>query len=97
MPATIYPVFLWEENGNSFDEENMYKGLFRGFFLERVKFLSSSIEFTLTQLQVMRHIYTGPSTSLGEDPRGTRPSNASLHDMDKVEAAHLAYACVQVT
>ncbi|KIJ11126.1 hypothetical protein PAXINDRAFT_157414 [Paxillus involutus ATCC 200175] len=96
MPAMIYPTFLWEENGNSFDEENMYRGLFRGFLLERVKFLSSSsIEPTLTQLQVMRHIYTGPSTSLGEDPRGTHTCNADLHDMDNVEAAHLAYSCVQ--
>ncbi|KAF8833519.1 hypothetical protein BDN67DRAFT_1017463 [Paxillus ammoniavirescens] len=77
MPAMIYPVFLWEENGNSFDEKNI-------------------IESTLTQFQVMWHIYTGPSTSLGEDSHGTCACNADLHDMDNVEAVHLAYSCIQL-
>ncbi|KAF9228983.1 hypothetical protein BS17DRAFT_216485 [Gyrodon lividus] len=43
----------------------------------------------------MRHIFTDPSTSLGGGARSTRPCNAELQVMDKVEAAHIAYACVQ--
>ncbi|KAG1825458.1 uncharacterized protein BJ212DRAFT_1260159, partial [Suillus subaureus] len=45
--------------------------------------------------QIMRHIFTGPSTALGDDSRATRSCNASLHDMSTVEAEHIAYACVQ--
>jgi len=45
----------------------------------------------------MRHIFTGPSTALGDDSRATRLCNASLHDMTTVEAEHIAYACVQVS
>jgi hypothetical protein len=45
----------------------------------------------------MRHIFTGPSSALGEESRGTRAGNAELHGMTKVEAAHIAYACVQVS
>jgi hypothetical protein len=45
----------------------------------------------------MRHIFTGPSTALGDDSRATRSCNASLHDMTTVEAEHIAYACVQVS
>jgi hypothetical protein len=45
----------------------------------------------------MRHIFTGPSTALGDDSRATRSCNASLHDMTTVEAEHIAYACVQAS
>lgn len=45
----------------------------------------------------MRHIFTGPSTALGEDSRATRSCNASLHDMTTVQPEHIAYACVQVS
>ncbi|KAG1724019.1 hypothetical protein EDB19DRAFT_2028955 [Suillus lakei] len=53
----------------------------QGYFLERI----------------MRHIFTGPSTALGDDSRATRSCNASLHDMTTVEAEHIAYACVQAS
>jgi hypothetical protein len=45
----------------------------------------------------MHHIFTGPSTALGDDSRATHSCNASLHDMTTVEAEHIAYACVQVS
>ncbi|KAG2046036.1 hypothetical protein BDR06DRAFT_899880, partial [Suillus hirtellus] len=44
---------------------------------------------------IMQHIFTGPSTALGDDSRATRSCNASLHDMTTVEAEHIAYACIQ--
>ncbi|KAJ8582679.1 hypothetical protein M405DRAFT_867637 [Rhizopogon salebrosus TDB-379] len=43
----------------------------------------------------MYHIFTGPSTSLGEDSRATHSCNAVLHDITSVEAEHIAYGCVQ--
>ena len=36
MSATELPAFLWEDNGKTYNEEDMYSGLFRGFYLERV-------------------------------------------------------------
>ncbi|KIJ57754.1 hypothetical protein HYDPIDRAFT_34818 [Hydnomerulius pinastri MD-312] len=80
MPSDIYPVFSWSGDppADDFQEEDIYEGLFKGYLLERV----------------MRHIFTGPSTALGEESRATRACNAELHDMAKVEAAHIAYGCV---
>ncbi|KAG2738322.1 hypothetical protein P692DRAFT_20758989 [Suillus brevipes Sb2] len=81
MTAIDFPVFLWAGNppGSRYDENTMNEGLFQGYFLERI----------------MRHIFTGPSTALGDDSRATRSCNASLHDMTTVEAEHIAYACIQ--
>jgi hypothetical protein len=45
----------------------------------------------------MCHIFTGPSTALGDDSRAMRSCNASLHDMTTVEMEHIAYACIQVS
>ena len=36
MSASELPAFLWEDNGTKYDKEDMYLGLFRGFYLERV-------------------------------------------------------------
>ncbi|KAG1823131.1 hypothetical protein EV424DRAFT_1346463 [Suillus variegatus] len=58
---------------------SMTEGLLQGYLIERV----------------MRHIFTGLSTALGQDSRATRTCNAMLHDMTTVEAKHIAYACVQ--
>ncbi|KAG2738402.1 hypothetical protein P692DRAFT_201687204, partial [Suillus brevipes Sb2] len=46
-------------------------------------------------VKVMCHIFTGPSTALGQDSRATRTCNAALHNMTTVEAEHIAYACIQ--
>ncbi|KAN0085801.1 hypothetical protein V8E55_006935 [Tylopilus felleus] len=78
MSATELPAFLWEDNRAKYNDEDIYLGLFYGFYLERVA----------------RHIYTGPSTAHGGDPRGVRLCNAALHRMEKAEAAHIAYAAV---
>jgi hypothetical protein len=45
----------------------------------------------------MRHIFTGPSTALGDDSCTMRLCNAPLHDMTTIEAEHIAYACVQAS
>ncbi|KAI6146030.1 hypothetical protein BKA82DRAFT_20491 [Pisolithus tinctorius] len=81
MTAEEFPLFLWEGDPPAvqWDEENQSDGLFKGYVLERV----------------MRHIFTGPSTALGEQSRGTRPCNAILHGMTSVEPEHIAYASVQ--
>ncbi|KAH7884198.1 hypothetical protein F5I97DRAFT_2047764 [Phlebopus sp. FC_14] len=55
VTAQEFPAFLWEDNGKNYNPENMFDGLFRGYLLERV----------------IRHIFTGPSTSLGEGSRST--------------------------
>jgi hypothetical protein len=47
--------------------------------------------------QVARHVFTGPSTAHGGDSCGACSCNAALHRMDKVEAAHIAYATVLVS
>ncbi|KAG1816580.1 hypothetical protein EV424DRAFT_1324881 [Suillus variegatus] len=44
----------------------------------------------------MRHIFTSPSSVYGEQMRATRTCNAALHNMTTVEAAHIAYGCLQV-
>ncbi|KAG1726130.1 hypothetical protein EDB19DRAFT_1914745 [Suillus lakei] len=81
MTANDFPAFLWSGNppGCDYDDEAMTEGLFQGYLIERV----------------LRHIFTGPSTALGQDSRATRTCNAALHDMTTVEAEHIAYACVQ--
>ncbi|KAG2036949.1 hypothetical protein BDR03DRAFT_1011093 [Suillus americanus] len=81
MFANDFPAFLW--SGEPLDTTTMMKlwpGLLRGYLLERV----------------MRHIFTGPSTALGNDSRATRSCNAVLHDMTTIKAEHIAYGCVQV-
>ncbi|KAG9312315.1 hypothetical protein JVU11DRAFT_7629 [Chiua virens] len=79
MCGDEYPSFLWANNGDHFDVANIHDGLFGGFFLE----------------QVMRHIFTGPSTWSGDEARGFRASNAELLDIQRVVAGNIAYACVQ--
>lgn len=44
----------------------------------------------------MRHIFTSPSSAYGGETRATRTCNAALHNMTTVEAAHIAYGCLQV-
>jgi len=36
MSATELPAFLWEDNGAKFNDEDIYLGLFHGFYLEQV-------------------------------------------------------------
>ncbi|KAG1856385.1 hypothetical protein DFJ58DRAFT_727221 [Suillus subalutaceus] len=83
MTSINFPVFLWagKPPASNYNEDAMHEGLFQGYFVERI----------------MCHIFTGPSTALGDDSRATRLCNASLHDMTTVEAEHIAYACVQPT
>ncbi|KAG2093896.1 uncharacterized protein F5147DRAFT_820813 [Suillus discolor] len=81
MTSIDFLVFLWARNppGSRYDKDAMHEGLFQGYLIERI----------------MCHIFTGPSTALGDDSRATCSCNASLHDMTTVEAEHIAYACVQ--
>ncbi|KAH7883359.1 hypothetical protein F5I97DRAFT_1815300 [Phlebopus sp. FC_14] len=92
VTAQEFPAFLWEDNGKNYNPENMFDGLFRGYLLERVgqNFIEDDYANT-------RSGYTGPSTSLAEGSRSTRACNADLHQMDTIEPAHIAYACVQVS
>ncbi|KAG1759755.1 hypothetical protein EDD22DRAFT_955587 [Suillus occidentalis] len=82
LTADAFPAFLWKGDppGSDYNPDDMMDGFLEGFILERT----------------MRHIFTGPSTALGSRSRRTRPCNAVLHDMTTVEAAHIAYSCVQV-
>ncbi|KAI6022810.1 hypothetical protein PISMIDRAFT_86860 [Pisolithus microcarpus 441] len=81
MTANDLLLFLWSRDtlGCNIDDENEYEDLFQGYYLERV----------------MRHIFTGLSTALGEVLQSTRPPNAILHQMTTVEAEHIAYGCLQ--
>jgi hypothetical protein len=40
--------------------------------------------------------FTWPTAAYGGHSHGTRPCSAVLHDMMTVEAAHIAYGCVEV-
>ncbi|KIM60586.1 hypothetical protein SCLCIDRAFT_26466 [Scleroderma citrinum Foug A] len=81
MTTDDFLLFLWSGNppGSIIDKEEEYENIFRGYYLERV----------------MRHIFTGPSTALGEASRSTRPPNAILHQMTMVDPTHIAYGCLQ--
>ncbi|KAI5994684.1 hypothetical protein EDD15DRAFT_2366207 [Pisolithus albus] len=81
MATNDLPLFLWSGDtpGCNIDDDNEYEDLFQGYYLERV----------------MRHIFTGPSTALGEVSQSTRPPNAILHQMTTIEAEHIAYGCLQ--
>ncbi|KAI6146242.1 hypothetical protein BKA82DRAFT_152771 [Pisolithus tinctorius] len=81
MTAEEFLLFLWEGDPPvvQWDEENQSDGLFKGYVLERV----------------MCHIFTGPSTALGEQSHGTQTCNTILHGMTSVEPEHIAYASVQ--
>ncbi|KAG1720614.1 hypothetical protein EDB19DRAFT_1917834 [Suillus lakei] len=43
-----------------------------------------------------RHIFTSPSSAYGGEMHTTRTCNAVLHNMTTVDAAHIAYGCLQV-
>lgn len=81
LTAFVLPAFLWagDPPGQDYDDDNMFEGMFDGYLLERT----------------MRHIFTSPSSAYGGDKRATRTCNAALHDMTTVEAAHIAYGCLQ--
>ncbi|KAG1847058.1 hypothetical protein F4604DRAFT_1688178 [Suillus subluteus] len=81
LTTTDFPAFLWSGNPPrcDYDDDAMTEGLLQGYLIECV----------------MRHIFTGPSTALGQDSWATRTCNAALHDMTTVEAEHIAYTCVQ--
>ncbi|KAG1824735.1 uncharacterized protein BJ212DRAFT_1261032 [Suillus subaureus] len=44
----------------------------------------------------MQHIFTSPLSAYGGETHTTRTCNAALHNMTTVEAAHIAYGCLQV-
>ncbi|KAH0827005.1 hypothetical protein J3R83DRAFT_4671 [Lanmaoa asiatica] len=81
VTSDVFPAFVWagEPPGANFDDDSMLEGMFEGYFLERV----------------MRHIFRGASTAFGEEPTGSRSCNAELHEMSKVVAPNIAYACLQ--
>lgn len=95
-PALAYPG---DPPGVDFDIENIQEGLLRGHLLKRVcsHFFSFVISF-YHYIQVLRHIYTSPSSALIDDGElsVTRSGNAKLHGMYTVQAEHIAYALVQV-
>ncbi|KIJ58069.1 hypothetical protein HYDPIDRAFT_94570 [Hydnomerulius pinastri MD-312] len=80
MKAQHFPAVLW--SGSTPGDDYQPENMHHGLFKGF--------------LLVMRHIFLGPSTALGEDSRATRSCNAVLHDMTTVEPEHIAYACVQV-
>ncbi|KAG1733553.1 hypothetical protein EDB19DRAFT_1911541 [Suillus lakei] len=82
LTASALPAFLWAGDlpGEDYDDDNMFEGMFDGYLLERT----------------MRHIFTSPSSAYGGETRATRTCNAVLHDMTTVDAAHIAYGCLQV-
>ncbi|KAG2129710.1 uncharacterized protein EDB93DRAFT_109762 [Suillus bovinus] len=82
LTASALPAFLWagDPPGKDYDDDNMFEGMFDGYLLERT----------------MRHIFTSPSSAYGGETRATRTCNAALHNMTTVEAAHIAYGCLQV-
>ncbi|KAI6009173.1 hypothetical protein EDC04DRAFT_2610673 [Pisolithus marmoratus] len=81
MTANDLLLLLWSGDtlGCNIDDDNEYKDLFQGYYLERV----------------MCHIFTGPLTALGEVSQSTCPPNAILHQMTTVKAEHIAYGCLQ--
>ncbi|KAG2109795.1 hypothetical protein BD769DRAFT_1674808 [Suillus cothurnatus] len=82
MTASTLLAFLWagDPPGEDYDDNNMFEGMFEGYLLERT----------------MRHIFTSPLSAYGGETQVTRTCNAALHDMTTVEAAHIAYGCLQV-
>ncbi|KAG1771128.1 hypothetical protein EV702DRAFT_1049032 [Suillus placidus] len=82
LTAFALPAFLWagDPPGQDYDDDNMFEGMFDGHLLERT----------------MRHIFTSSSSAYGGETRATRTCNADLHNMTTVEAAHIAYGCLQV-
>ncbi|KAG1742199.1 hypothetical protein EDB19DRAFT_1608597, partial [Suillus lakei] len=42
------------------------------------------------------HIFTSPLSAYGGETRATHTCNTSLHNMITIEAAHIAYSCLQV-
>ncbi|KAG2037514.1 hypothetical protein BDR03DRAFT_1010581 [Suillus americanus] len=48
-------------------------------------------------MEIMCHIFTGPSTALGDDSCSTHSCNVSLYDITTVEVVHIAYACIQAS
>ncbi|KAG6370181.1 hypothetical protein JVT61DRAFT_12328 [Boletus reticuloceps] len=83
MRAENFPSVFWSGDkypGDSYDPEDMCKGLFRGYMLVRIA----------------RHIFLGPTSALNAAlKKGTKSCNAFLHDMTTVEPEHIAYVCVQ--
>ncbi|KAG2337030.1 hypothetical protein BDR05DRAFT_895833 [Suillus weaverae] len=83
VTAALWPTYPYpgDKPGQDFDPDDIIKGLFQGFLLERI----------------IKHIFTSPSSALMTGAsNGTCPCNAKIHAMSKVEAKHIAYAAIQV-
>jgi len=97
-PALAYPG---DPPGIDFNIEDIQEGFLKGHILKRVRlylFFFLLFRLMIYVMQVLRHIYTSPSSALIDDGElsVTRSGNAKLHGMYKVEAEHIAYALVQV-
>ncbi|KAG2126998.1 hypothetical protein BD769DRAFT_1387895 [Suillus cothurnatus] len=81
--AFALPAFLWagDPPGQDYDDNNMFEGIFNGYLLE----------------WTMRHIFTSPSSAYGGEMHATHTCITALHNMTTVEAAHIAYGCLQNT
>ncbi|KAG1905245.1 uncharacterized protein F5891DRAFT_1183191 [Suillus fuscotomentosus] len=79
MRALVWLALVYSGKiaGEHFNPQLVQNRLFEGYLLE----------------QVMRHIFTGPSSDLCADSEsvGTCPCNARLHNMMEVEAENIAY------
>jgi hypothetical protein len=74
LTANDFPAFLWSGNppGCDYDDDAMMDGLLQGYLIEHVSFsFNIIINITLLFVKVMQHIFTGPSTALGQDSRVT--------------------------
>ncbi|KAG1849025.1 hypothetical protein F4604DRAFT_1973369 [Suillus subluteus] len=81
--AGVRPALAYagDPPGKDFVPTNVQEGCFQDYLLKRV----------------LRHIYTSPSSALIDDREKTtvRSGNTKLHNMQKVEVEHIAYAFIQ--
>ena len=97
VTAGDWPAFMYDPK--SVITGDALSGFCRGYLLLRVQ-LHSTLHgrFDSFQIQVIKHIFTGPMSTLASKLiPSQKPPNSVIHKMERVTGRHVAYAAVMVS
>ena len=95
ITADDLPSFLYESE-TVYDPDNETTGLFRGFLLVRVCIYFLDLLPINSCFQVYCHLFTGPTSALGQREHGQNKNKAGIFELKAVTGRTIAYVCVQV-
>src|ERR1700722_3620500 len=93
VPGDQWPVFLYSDY--NYDPKDPWNGLFRSSILVKVRLVSLTDAYLFIVMQAYKFVFTLPS-SVEQESKATRSSNAWIHGMTHVTLGSIAYIATQV-